>query len=257
MKNQGTVSIGYCYGNQEQEFIDSKRDLQIFDRLHNGLVQNEIPVRGLYVAENRNNMVKQFLQTKDDWLVSLDCDIDFRPEMVYALYEIADPVTRPIVSGIYFSRLAQGHLCPVWFMETDKGKYRTVNRIEPDPGQPQAVDAIGMGFCIMHRSVFEGLLKVHGGDEWTWFGHDEAFNTDDQKIHHLGEDLTFCRRAKKAGFSIWGHAGIQVGHVKKVALSYELWLAEEHPEQYKKYKFDRGCIVGPAEHTNGAVVHDA
>lgn len=258
MKNQGTVSIGYCYGQQEQEFIDSMRDLQIFDRQHNGLIQHVHPCRGLYVAENRNNMVRQFLTTKDAWLVSLDCDIDFRPEMIYALYEVADPVTRPIVSGIYFSRLAAGRLCPVWFVKTDTGKYRTVSKIENDEGQPQPLDAIGMGFCIMHRSVFDKLAELHGGDEWTWFGHDEAFNTEDQKIHHLGEDLTFCRRAKRAGFSIWGHGGIQVGHVKKQALSYQLWLAEEHPEQLPRYEFDRGCIVGPAEQpkTNGAVSHD-
>ena len=257
MKNQGTVSIGYCYGHQEQEFIDSLRDLQIFDRAHNGLVQHVHPSQGLYIAQNRNNVVKQFIETKNDWLIFLDCDIDFRPEMIYALYEVADPVTRPIVSGVYFSRLAQSRLCPVWFMERDNGKYSTVECVEGDEGQPQAIDAFGTGFCIIHRKVFAKLSEIHGKDEWTWFGHDETFNAEDGKMHHLGEDLTFCRRARRAGFPIYGHAGIQVGHIKKVALSYELWLAEEHPEQHKKYKFERGCVVGPADpieqQVNGAM----
>lgn len=259
MKNQGTCSVGYCYGTREQEFIDSMRDLQIFDRQHNGLVQHEHPVSGLYIAQNRNNMVREYLKnTKNAWLISLDTDIHFRPEMIYALYEIADPVKRPIVSGIYFSRLAQGRLCPVWFVEKDNGKYSTVKQVEGDDGQPQPLDAIGMGFCIIHRSVLEKLADLHGGDEWTWFGHDETFNQDDQKIHHLGEDLTFCRRARRAGFSVWGHAGIQVGHIKKTALSYEMWLAEEHPEQLAKYEFRDGAIIGPAKkkEANG-VIHDA
>ncbi len=268
MKNQGTCSIGYCYGNMEQEFIDSLRDLQIFDRATtvngqpkpSGLVQDAHPRRGLYMAENRNEIVKHFRdKTKNEWLISLDCDIDFRPEMIYALYEQADPVKRPIVSGIYFSRLKDNRLCPVWFVDAGHdGKYSTVKQIEGSEGQPQAIDAIGMGFCIIHRSVFDKLAEIHGGDQWTWFGHDEAFNSEDGTIHHLGEDLTFCRRAKRAGFSIWGHAGIQVGHIKKTALSYELWMAEEHPAEYPKYEYDRGCIVGPAKkvEANGAVAVD-
>src|SRR5277367_6516590 len=102
MKNQGTVCTGYCYGTREEEFTDSLRDLQIFDHGHNGLIQHEAKIRGLYVEENRNNVVREFLKLKDSWLLSLDTDIHFRPEMAYALYEIADPIKRPIVSGIYF-----------------------------------------------------------------------------------------------------------------------------------------------------------
>ena len=258
MKSQGTVCTGYCYGTREEEFVDSLRDLQIFDAAHNGLVQHEAKIRGLYIEENRNNVVRDFLNTKDSWLVSLDTDIHFRPEMVYALYDVADPVKRPIVSGIYFGRLAKGRLVPIWFMDTQKGQYTTVKQVEPDSGQPQELDAIGMGFCIIHRSVFEKLAEIHAKDHWTWFGRDEALNAEDGQIHHLGEDLSFCRRARAAGFPIYGHAGIQVGHIKKQALSYELWLREEHPEQWSKYEFKDGTIVGPAKPTtNGTVIHDA
>ena len=254
MKNQGTVCIGYCYGTREEEFVDSLRDLQIFDKQHNGLVQHEVKIRGLYIEENRNNVVREFLTTGDDWLVSLDTDIHFRPEMIYALYDVADPKTRPVVSGIYFGRLAQGRLVPIWFIDPKNGKYTTVKQVEPDAGQPQALDAIGMGFCIIHRSVFEELAVLHAKDHWTWFGRDETFNGDDGQTHHLGEDLSFCRRVRAAGFPIYGHAGIQVGHIKKHALSYELWLREEHPEEWIKHEYKDGCVVGPRQ-TNGAVEH--
>lgn len=258
MKNQGTASIGYCYGYREPEFTDSMRNLQIFDKQHNGLVQNEIPVSGVYLAANRNNIVRKFRdETKDDWLVMVDCDIDFDPEMIYALYDVADPVERPIVSGIYFSRLAQNRLCPVWFTDLKNGRYSTVKRIVPE--QPQLVDAVGMGFCIIHRSVFDKLADIYAKYDWKWFAYEESFNPDDELIHNLGEDLTFCQRAIKAGFPIYGHAAIQVGHIKRTALSYEMWVCEEHPEQYDKYEFKRGRVIGPAKkrEANGAVIHDA
>ena len=242
MKNQGTVAIGYCYGSRTEDFHDSMELLKQFDREHNNLFCARVKAQGIYIEENRNQVVRQMLTTEASWLLMVDTDIKFKPEMAYALYDIADPVTRPMVSGIYFSRLKQARLVPIWFMEHGS-RYTSVQRIEGDGGQPQALDAVGMGFVIMHRSIFNKLHEIHGKDHWTWFSRDEVLDPDDGTMHHLGEDLSFCRRVKRAGFPIYGHAGVQVGHGKPSMETYEQWLKEEHPEQLDKYEFDDGVIV--------------
>lgn len=259
MKNQGTVALGYCFGTQAKEFRDSLRDLQIYNAQHGGLFQAEIPVEGCYIEENRNQMVRRFLARIPtiphlEWLLSVDADIDFVPEMAYAIYEQADRVERPIMSGVYFSRLGdEGRICPVWFMDKKNGKYSTPPTLN---GGLQELDAVGMGFCLIHRSVIDKMAEVYANDSWTWFGRDAVFNTEDRTYHHLGEDLTFCRRAKQLGFPVWGHAAIQVGHIKKTGLSYEDWLKEHHPQELSKYEFYRGRVIGPKVQANGAV-HDA
>lgn len=259
VKNQGSVALGYCFGEQKKEFRDSLRDLQIYNSLHGGILQYEIPIGGCYIEENRNEMVRRFRKhcgedSNLQWLLSVDADIDFAPEMAYALYEQADPVKRPIMSGIYFSRLGEhGEIVPVWFVDKQNGKYSPPKELG---GGMQEVDAVGMGFVLIHRSVFDKMAKVYASDSWTWFGRDTTYNVEDGTWHHLGEDLCFCRRAKNLGFRVWGHSAIQVGHIKATALSYEQWLREQHPEQLDKYEFHRGRVIGPKIKTNGLVETD-
>ena len=69
-----------------------------------------------------------------------------------------------------------------------------------------------MGFTLIHRSVLEKLAVEYADDPWHYFGHDIINNS------HVGEDLTFCNRARKAGFSVWGHGGVLLGHTKAKTL---------------------------------------
>jgi hypothetical protein len=58
------------------------------------------------VAAARNEVVKGFLRSGDDWLFWLDADMGFAPDTLHRLLEAADPVDRPIVGGLCFSASA-------------------------------------------------------------------------------------------------------------------------------------------------------
>ena len=80
--------------------------------------------------------------------------------------------------------------------------------------------SVGMGFTLIHRRVLEALQKAKPKHRWAWFGHDEVVD-ENGFIDCMGEDPTFCMRAKALGFKIQGHSGIAVGHKKTTLLTWE------------------------------------
>jgi hypothetical protein len=82
----------------------------------------------------------------------------------------------------------------------------------PDSLDPLTkVTAVGGGFLMIHRSVLTSLREIHG----------EPLPYFDEPILdgiHLGEDIGFCIRCADAGFDVWVHRGVQVGHYKHMRL---------------------------------------
>lgn len=163
------------------------------------------------IAESRCDVVAEFLDEHDEeWLWFLDTDTIVSPDTHLKLLDAADPKERPIVSAIYYSEWATGDLAPVWAVWRD-------DELKPVAEIPEGMEfvrlaGVGMGCCLIHRSVLE-KLREDSKDPWPWFGHD-AINTS-KGVKRLGEDFTFCLRAIRAGFSIWG-VNHTVGHRKYV-----------------------------------------
>lgn len=75
-------------------------------------------------------------------------------------------------------------------------------KLKPIPdGSIIKVDGIGMGLTFIRREVFEAL-------EYPYF-----------KFERYGEDLYFCRKASKAGFSIYVDTSIWGEHVEMIKFS--------------------------------------
>jgi hypothetical protein len=68
-------------------------------------------------------------------------------------------------------------------------------RIEPKEIGLEAVDVIGMGICLVKRTVFEAVARP-------WF-----------RPFDYGEDGYFCLQAKKAGFIPHVDHSLKVGHI--------------------------------------------
>ena len=216
MVHKGRVVIGYAHaGKVETPFMESLLQFQKFDMRNDNIVEGYCGVGGHFTTVNRNAVVEVFLkrESKPEWLLFLDTDIVFSdPALLYGLYESADAKERPIVSGVYFTYI-DTIFTVAWLQRrsADLGEYRSFNQV--DPGLQQ-VDGIGMGCAIIHRSVLEKMAEAYPRDKdsWVWFGHD-LVNTA-HGPDRLGEDLTFSRRAKELGFTIWGDGRLTFGHVK-------------------------------------------
>jgi hypothetical protein len=245
-----TIAIGHIRGSSvEGPFHDSILRFLDFDSRNDRLCAAPGHVQGLYPDDNRNELAREFLTLKADYLLSVDTDIEFYPPQVYQLVKDAVEKDCAILSGLYFSYLyhtpnpnstayqPSGKLLPVWFEGTHPGGsidvYRNFMKTEPIV----KLDACGAGFCLIRRDVFEKMAEVPEwkADDWTWYGRDPFIWKGLPK--RMGEDITFCVRAKRCGFQTWGHKGVILNHWKKVPLNADMFravaeYAKNHGQEY-------------------------
>ena len=208
--------LAYCHpGMVHTDFHTSVVNLLRIDgSTGRHLFAGEIGVRGLYIAQSRNEAVALFRrQEHADWLLFVDTDIIFTTEQVYALIDAANEANTSIMAGAYFGYLS-GKLWPVLFSKTFDGVYHQIPEFADDRVQPIA--ACGMGFTLIHRRVLDALHNE--ADPWCWFGHDLYMGK------RMGEDICFCERASKAGFSLFADGRVTVAHIKSRAESLGTWI---------------------------------
>lgn len=143
-------------------------------------------------------------QVTYDKMIWIDSDISWNVEDFIKLYESK----YDIVSGVYYGQDG----VPMFSFEEndiyfDKEKLRGKE-------YPFEIFAAGFGFIAINNGVFEKIKRP-------WF--DTVFqkikNENDIEIFiPWGEDYSWCKKAKTAGFKIWIDPSIRVGHHKKVML---------------------------------------
>lgn len=181
----------------------------VFSYPHNGLVaepfarsmalavanyppETIIQVSSCNIARNRNRIIELFLsRCKAKNLLMVDTDIEFRPEILEQLgTHHIEGIVAPLVDGSLnaYDRVSPGEYTPTDF---DRTKSET-----------KKVDVVGAGMIMISRVVLERLAIDAYNGGWVWFGYDEV-ERDDKRIAVLGDDFTFCSRAKAAGFDIF------------------------------------------------------
>jgi GT2 family glycosyltransferase len=206
----GDVLLGYITnGNNRDEFMDSF----ITSILSDDAVGGYIKVNpGPLVALGRNLLTSQFLAREQEWLMMVDTDIVFSKNAVSRLLASADPVERPIMSGLYYI-FEKGHKVPAAYANVadDPGDINLVPYDPPDEDIVAQAFAVGAGFLLVHRSVFEKIKDMSEGQP-SWFREIVVDGRD------FGEDMSFCLRANVAGSPIHVNTGVRVGHIKSAML---------------------------------------
>lgn len=195
----------------QQGFFDSFFAFVSHDSVNRNIFTGYGVSAGGYIASGRDDCCQKFLKTDAEWLLFLDWDITYAPEDIYTLIDAADPETRPIIAGTYVTFFGDGNvLRPCWTIKSDNNDYSPVDSFEV--GAIVECSTVGMGFTLIHRSVLEALEIEYSDDPQSFFGHDIIGSS------RVGEDLTFCSRARKLGFTVWAHCGILLGHNKAKTL---------------------------------------
>jgi GT2 family glycosyltransferase len=172
---------------------------------------------GLYVQQNRNELVKTLLDSDADWLLQLDGDESFRPELLRMMMRTASENFRPIVVGLYSnvsSIDASGvdggiMINNMIYGETEHGEYMPIE--PPEDLVPFEVHAAGTGVMLVHRRVFETIEEP-----WFWVEMFQSPAKADWQF--MNEDIAFCRKAREAGFKIWCDPLAEVVHWKTMPL---------------------------------------
>jgi GT2 family glycosyltransferase len=180
------------------------------------------------IAAVRNRVAKYLLdESEAEWLLFIDSDMGFEPDLADRLLEAADPATRPVVGALCFGmqrKEADGRggwrTVPFptiynWRADSDGTAGFRIRWDYPD-NTLIPVDATGAASLLVHRDVL-AKLRAGGGD--TWFDRG-ANDTGDL----LGEDMSFCARVRREGIPIHVHTGVKTTHQRTVWLGEDAYL---------------------------------
>lgn len=146
----------------------------------------------------RNRLVKESLAAGAEWILFLDDDQTFGPNLLMRLLSHE----KPIVASLYlmrhypFSPIAYTH------REDDDKTYRPLllHDYPTDTGLVE-VRAAGTGGMLIRSEVFNEMCRQGVCEYGVWFKDGEA-----------SEDLTFCEKAREVGFPVYVDLQAQMGH---------------------------------------------
>lgn len=180
---------------------------------------------GPYLDDSRNRCVQWFYnETESDYLLFIDSDIGFDANDAFQLIESAADNGISILTGVYYNQFGADLRALVyeWGNPADAGMNMNyldddAKNLNPLPAivlaglypqsKPHPVDACGAGFMAIHRKVFEDMSATYAVPQ-------QFFAELCLGGIHMGEDLTFCVRAKAVGHSTYVLPSIEVDHYK-------------------------------------------
>lgn len=168
---------------------------------------------GSLVYTSRNDLVQIAIKQGCDYIFWLDSDMMFPPNVLTRMFE--DLKHGDIVSGLYFRRVAP--FTPVIYDKLDiddTGCHYTEPKDIPDG--IFEVAGCGFGCVLLPTDIMLDVLEKYGS----------PFTP----INGIGEDLSFCWRARQLGFKIVCDPDIPLGHVGHHVITREYW------EGYRKLK---------------------
>lgn len=185
------------------------------------------------ITEARNMLADMALKTDSEWFIFVDddqclpcgngamlrsigCNLPEPNASYNAISRImSHPEDKRIVSALYFGRneTHRAQVANAFESPSEDARYHAILRTGGEHPLEE-VRFTGMGFMRIHRSVFEAIREradelfpeikpAQEGRHWGYFtpqGPDR------------GEDMTFCMRAKMAGFPTYLDPSLLIGH---------------------------------------------
>jgi hypothetical protein len=239
-KNE-TVSIGWCdNGTTDGKFTEGLMTAALAGPGNGTPIASSIRVQGNQIGRQRQVLFDHWAdKIKTDWLLWVDSDIVLNLDAMKLLWQTADKINRPVVSGVYFiSKENEGTLMRPFPVLFDNITEFQIKYHHPLPeNQVLKVDCAGFGFVLMHKSIVPKMREAHPGKGMF------METGDGQDDHFIGEDIIFFRRMEKAGIPLHAHTGALVKHIKRFSLDYDyyaLYWANEHLKEKLKEQQQQG-----------------
>ena len=167
------------------------------------------------IAEARNKVIDLFatLEQEPEWLLMIDSDMTFEPDLLERLMAVAHPERVPILGGLCFAGGRVHAPYPTIYRQVDEGGYVSVDRVDEYPRDALVkVGATGGACLLMHRGALAAMKNTYGKDNapYPWF----AEGVVGPKGEPWGEDIVFCLRANAIGIPVHVDTRVKLGHVK-------------------------------------------
>jgi len=180
-----------------EEFADYNRkffDIKVFVE-----VSYIIDEARNYLIEKAKSMVE-----KPDYVFFIDADNVFKADTLIKLVE-AD---KDVIFGVYFQR--NKPYLPVMFRNDENGVARFHTEFKGD--SIEEIDYCGAGCLLVKMEVLEKLN----------YPYQYIYRNLKSKTT-IGEDIVFCQKIKDAGFKIFAHTGVDVGHIGGTNINRADW----------------------------------
>lgn len=224
-----------------------------------GIIRTYLTVQGTLLPMARNATIAAVYENNPKFthLILIDSDMmNFGPQHIIKLIED----DKPIVSALVVQRQPPFKLV-IHSFKSDQELYNAIQKKEI----VESVN-VGMAFTVIKREVLEAMREETDAGP-IWFTTDreerEGFQTEVDKfkldvksltkefgikdnnvndiidkavamgqLSHkgtelIGEDIEFCRRARKMGIISWVDCGVQVGHIANFAAGPEDAMQDE------------------------------
>lgn len=172
-----------------------------------------------YHSFARNSLVDQM---KGDWLLQLDTDMTFDPDLLNRMLNMLDKFKIDVLAGIYLYK-SEPHP-PVAYAYDPKKKAKVILADWDKKADLQLLKSAGAGCLLVRRSVFDRIkseLKCSPFDIYV-----------DKDGSPLSEDHSFFERCWDLKIPVYGTIDIMTGH-----LTYKP-IKEFDPTKLKTEKID-------------------
>jgi hypothetical protein len=228
---QPKVAFGYPFGgSMTYPFVLSVRAMERHELAkREPLLAYDLPQSGLYIDHNRNRIVEKFMTTDADWLLQIDSDIEFPPDIIETLLGVAGAEKKILAASVPL-----GPPLPscAWMLTDQPGVWSAVpsEKITPEGIE---VDGLATAVILIHRDVFAGIADLVGQcwflktmqprltDERSRKAWIDGTPVRDRQYISVGEDLSFCLRAADAGFKSWCAKVPGLKHHKTLPMSHD------------------------------------
>ena len=156
---------------------------------------------GSLVYNARNNLARQAIQAEADWVLWLDSDMVFSPDLLQRMMKVCTEYDIDFLTAVCFRRKPPYSPCLFDKLERlpdDKGASYTALMSVPD-GRFQ-VGGCGFAGVLMSTDVLMSVAAKFNGRMF-------------DPLPGFGEDVSFCWRARQCGYEIWADSDIEMGHV--------------------------------------------
>ena len=192
-----------CMDYLEADFVESLTELL----LHTSKCSTEVKLlKASLVYDARNQLVKYAREKGGyDFVLWLDSDMTFEPDLLDRLLE--DIEGRQAVGGLCFGRRPPFKPCIFKRLEVEQNGAMLMPRAENWYDYPRdslfEVEACGFACLLMRVDVLEAM-GIYGVPFFPVAG--------------LGEDLTFCWRARKLDIRFHCDSRLKIGHIMRISV---------------------------------------
>lgn len=155
---------------------------------------------GSLVYDSRNKLAERAINSKADYIFWLDSDMSFMPDTLDMMLKTLIDNQMAMLAGMYFRR--RPPFTPTLFKEVKISKVG-VECVNFDDIPEGIVEIGGCGFgCVLMRQdvLWNVMLKQN------------TYGLMFTPMLGVGEDLSFCWRARQCGYKIYCDASIALGH---------------------------------------------